>query len=73
MHALYQEKWTVNELSNMATIYVGAHSDLKFETTTVRVWLSRLTVSDGEPYDNKVMIERLIDNRWKLVAVFPAG
>ena len=73
MHALYQEKWTVNRLSNMATIHVGHTCDLKYETGTVRIWLARTGVADGEPYNNKVTIERLIEGQWATFAQFPAG
>lgn len=36
-----------------------------------RVWLSRCTVADGEPYDNKVTVERLVDGAWTLDQEYP--
>lgn len=32
-------------------------NDLKLETATTRVWLSRLTIEDGMPYNNQVTVE----------------
>jgi hypothetical protein len=47
------------ELEAMPTITAGQFDDLKFETENRRVWLSRMTVEDGEPYNNKVSVEEL--------------
>ena len=51
-------------LSEMETISTAQADDLKLDTGNFRYWLSRCTVADGEPYDNKVTIEELIDGRW---------
>ena len=56
--------YTLNELESLPTLSVGQADNLKVDTGTVRVWLSRCTVEDGEPYNNKVTIERLIDGYW---------
>jgi hypothetical protein len=32
-----------------------------------RVWLSRCTVEDGEPFDGHVTVERLIAGSWIMV------
>ena len=32
-----------------------------------RVWLARTTMDDGEPFDNKVSIEKLVGGRWETV------
>lgn len=41
----------------MPTLTVGQADDLKIETEDFRIWLSRCSVADGEPYDNKVTVE----------------
>ena len=51
--------YTLAELEAMPTITVGQADDLKVETENRRVWLSRCTVEDGEPYNNKVTVEKL--------------
>ncbi|AGZ61848.1 MAG: hypothetical protein AV945_gp41 [Phormidium phage MIS-PhV1B] len=52
---------TLDELKNLPTIHSGQFSDLKSETDDTRIWLSRSTTEDGEPYDNKVTIEHFDD------------
>lgn len=64
-------RYTAAELAAMPTLSIGQTDDLKFEdlsaTPPVRVWLARTDVTDGEPYDNRVSIEHLIDGRWSVV------
>lgn len=50
-------RYTADELEEMPTLSVGQADDLKVDTGTERVWLSRCTVKDGEPYDRKVTVE----------------
>lgn len=57
-------KYTKEELEAMPTLHSGHFDDLKIETQTTRVWLSRMTVADGMPYDNMITVEKLIDGRW---------
>lgn len=52
-------KYSLAELEALPTLAVGQVDDLKIETEDTRVWLSRCTVEDGEPYNNKVSIEKL--------------
>jgi hypothetical protein len=52
-------KYTAAELQAMPTLSTGQADDLKVDTGTERVWLSRCTVADGEPYDHKVTVESL--------------
>jgi len=49
--------YTLAELEAMPTLTVGQADDLKIETETRRVWLSRLGVADGMPYANQVTEE----------------
>lgn len=52
------------ELEALPTISEGQADSLKIESDSERVWLSRCTVEDGEPWDNKVTVERLIAGSW---------
>lgn len=56
-------RYTVEELEAMPTIHSGQYDDLKIETETMRVWLSRMGPEDGET--QPITIERLIDGRWE--------
>lgn len=51
--------YTLAELEDMPTLSLGQTDDLKAENEDTRIWLSRLSTEDGEPYNNKVTIERL--------------
>lgn len=51
--------YTLAELEALPTLSQGHTDDLKIETENTRVWLSRMTVEDGEPYNNKVTVEKL--------------
>jgi hypothetical protein len=62
----------LEELEAMPTLYQGQADDCKIDTGTERVWLSRCTTEDGEPYDNRVTIERLVDGCWIEVEYFQA-
>ncbi len=64
--------YTLEELEGMDTLATGQADDLKVDTGQYRVWLSRCTVDDGEPYDNKVSVEELIDGRWITVEYYQA-
>jgi len=59
-----KQHYTASELEDMETIHSGQYDNLKIDTGLKRVWLSRLTVADGQPYDNQVTVESLIDGRW---------
>jgi hypothetical protein len=50
-------RYTLAELSALPTLSQGQADDLKIDTGTDRVWLSRMTVADGMPYDNQVTEE----------------
>ena len=61
-------RYTKNELDSMPTLSQGQFSNLKVEDLNnnppVRVWLSRMHVEDGMPYDNAVEVEHCIDGCW---------
>lgn len=60
-------RFRVDELEKLPTISRGQAADLKIATEGTRVWLSRCTVEDGEPYNNKVTIEKLYNGKWTVV------
>ena len=51
------EVYTLAELEALPTLFEGQADDLKIEGGSVRIWLSRCGVPDGEPCENKVTIE----------------
>lgn len=58
-------------LSKRPTIIQDQADDLKYDESGVRVWLSRCTVEDGEPYDNKVTIALEDNGHWDILAEYP--
>jgi hypothetical protein len=66
-------KYTLRELQAMETISQGHTDNLKIKTENTKVWLSRMTVEDGMPYNNMVTIEKLTnDGRWEVIEEYPA-
>ena len=51
---------TAQELADLPTMTQGQADDLKWESADgdLRFWLSRCGVSDGQPWENMVTIER---------------
>ena len=66
------EVYTLAELEAMPTLTVGQADDLKIDSGTIRIWLSRCTVEDGEPCNNKVTIEEYDGNQWEEVGWYEA-
>lgn len=64
--------YTLKELKKLRTLAQEQASDLKIDTGTMRVWLARTTIEDGEPYNNKVTVEQYINDRWEIVQEYPA-
>lgn len=60
-------QYTLAELEAMPTISQGHTDDLKNDTGEFRIWLSRMTVADGMPYDNQVTVEKLINGVWTTI------
>lgn len=52
-------RYTLAQLQRTPTIRQGQTDDLKVEAGALRVWLSRMRVEDGAPYNNEVTVERL--------------
>jgi len=66
------KRYSLAELEELPTLSEGQFDNLKVETSTRRVWLSRCGVADGEPYPNKVTVERLINGRWEVETTYQA-
>jgi hypothetical protein len=68
-------RFTLEELEAMPTLCVGQAADLKVESDEgdgIRIWLSRCGVADGEPYENKVSVEKYVNLRWQEVSTYQA-
>ncbi len=63
-------RYTAAELKRKRTLSTGQCDSLKVDTGTMRVWISRCTVADGEPYNNKVSVEKLRNGRWETVETY---
>lgn len=58
-------QYTLAELEAMPTLSTSQADSLKIDKPgEYRVWLSRCSVEDGEPYPNKVTIERWCGFKW---------
>jgi len=64
--------YTLKELNNIPTISSAQADDLKINTGIRRIWLSRCSVEDGEPYPNKVTEEEWLLGRWVNVRTYEA-
>lgn len=66
---IYENMWyTLEDLEDLPTIHRGDTCNLKIEEyiygIKVRIWLSRMTVADGMPYNNQVTVEYLDSQDW---------
>ena len=66
------KKYTLRELQKLETISQGHTDNLKIKTENKKVWLSRMTIEDGMPYNNMVTIKKLINGRWETIEEYPA-
>lgn len=64
-------EYTAAQLRRRRTLSTGQCDDLKIDTGKTRVWLSRCGVADGEPYEDKVSVEKLRGGRWVVVEEYP--
>jgi hypothetical protein len=55
---------TAEELRRYPVLSTGQVDDLHMELDGLRFWVSRCTMEDGEPCDDKVSIERLTPSGW---------
>jgi len=54
-------------LLSLDTIRESHDASLKFDDNISRIWLSRNSIADGEPFDNTVYVEKNVDGCWKIV------
>ncbi len=66
------EIYSLAELEEMEVLIQGQADDCLIDTPSMRLWLSRCGVEDGEPCDNKVTIEELRRGRWVEVGWYEA-
>ena len=59
-------------LESLPVLHQGQADDCHADDGEHRVWLSRCTVEDGEPFDNKVTVEENQNGRWVEIATFQA-
>jgi hypothetical protein len=76
MKAKLLTSFTLKELKAMPTISSGHTDDLKRDSMGTRIWLSRMTVEDGMPYNNQVTIEQYKNDgknaRWETIHQYEA-
>ena len=65
-------KYTLKQLEELKTISQGQADDLKIEDGNTRVWLSRMTIEDGMPYNNMISIEKLQNGCWSTIEEYEA-
>jgi hypothetical protein len=63
------KRYSLAELQALPTLSTG---DLKVDTGTTRIWLARVGVLDGMPYDNQVSVQKLQQGRWVVTDTYPA-
>lgn len=70
------KKYTLKQLNAMPTLEQGHTDDLKLDELETRVWLSRMTIEDGQPYNNQVTIEQVKYSngqpKWKTIKQYEA-
>lgn len=63
------QPYTLQELESIPTVSQSWNADLKVQEDGLRVWLTRTSVEDGEPYNDKVSIERWDNHYGRWVTV----
>lgn len=61
------ERFTLKEIKALPTIRSSHFDNLKIDTGSDRIWISRMTIQDGMPYNNQITHEKLIRGNWKIV------
>ena len=69
-----KRRYSLNYLRKLPTISHSQADDLKIEGKNFRVWLSRMKILDGMPYNNQVTVEKydFSKGRWITVYVYQA-
>lgn len=66
------KKHSLAELQALPTLQQSHTDNLKKDTGKERVWLSRMTVADGMPYNNQVTVEVYSNGKWNTVDTYQA-
>lgn len=66
------KKHSLAELQALPTLKQSHTDNLKKDTGKERVWLSRMTVADGMPYNNQVTVEVYSNGKWNIVDTYQA-
>lgn len=64
--------YSLREIEAFPTLHSGQFANLKVDTGQVRVWLSRMTIADGEKCNNLVSVEVLFEGRWETTEEYEA-
>jgi len=69
------KKHLLKDLEKRKTLAVGQTDDLKIDTGTTRVWVARTTIEDGEPFNNRISVEKFNrkTGRWEIVDEYEGG
>jgi hypothetical protein len=70
-----EEGWDAEELNSEEVLHEGQADNCHVQDSggKRRLWLSRTGVADGEPFENTVSIEVLIEGKWVTVAKYDGG
>lgn len=66
------KRLTRAKLEALPTLAQDQTNDLKVETARTRVWLSRCSIKDGEPYNHKVTVEVFRKGKWSILEEYQA-
>ena len=64
--------YTLAELQALPTIEQAWTGNLKVQTNSKRIWLSRMTIEDGADYNNQVTIETYTNGSWAPILTYQA-
>ncbi len=68
-----RKMYTLKQLEAMETVHKGHFDDLKFDNGVIQIWLSRMTIEDGMPYNNQVIESWCLNTgEWLLVNKYEA-
>lgn len=66
----FAERIHYNSLKDSVSLCDNGSDDLLIDTGELRYWMSRMTEADGQPYNDAVTIERLMDGAWVTVLMY---
>lgn len=65
-------RFTLQEVCTLPVLKQGHTDNLVYQGTNKRVWISRMTVEDGQPYDNQITVEKLVNGVWAIKEQYQA-